>query len=90
MLIFLGVANETCLRPQATPAIIRHGRLAKESLNLTVGDFIIRQDEAVEVEGQPALVSQEMKGKVLSLHDGFHLDVAEVAPIPPRRVSSAL
>ncbi len=24
----------------------------------------------------------EVKGKVLSLHDGFHLDVAEVEPIP--------
>jgi len=27
-----------------------------------------------------------LKGKVLSLHDGFHLDVAEVEPIPPRAV----
>ena len=25
-----------------------------------------------------------MKGKVLSLHDGFHLDVAQVEPIPPK------
>ncbi len=25
-----------------------------------------------------------MNGEVISLHDGFHLDVAEVAPIPPR------
>ncbi len=25
-----------------------------------------------------------MKGRVLSLHDGFHLDVAQVKPIPPR------
>ncbi len=25
-----------------------------------------------------------MKGEVLSLHDGFHLDVAEVEPILPR------
>ncbi len=56
----------------------------KETLGLKVGDFIIWQDEAIELEGQPALVSQGMKGKVLSLHDGFHLDVADVAPIPPR------
>ncbi len=56
----------------------------KESLNLEVGDFIIWQDEAIEVEGQPALVAPGMRGEVLSLHDGFHLDVAEVAPIPPR------
>ncbi len=56
----------------------------KETLNLQVGDFIIWQDEAVEVEGRPALVAPGMKGKVISLHDGFHLDVAQVAPIPPR------
>ncbi len=56
----------------------------KEALNLQVGDFIIWQDEAVEVEARPALVTPGMKGKVLSLHDRFHLDVAEIAPIPPR------
>ncbi len=56
----------------------------KETLNLEVGDFIIWKDEAIEVEGQPALVAPGMKGEVLSLDDGFHLDVAEVAPIPPR------
>ncbi len=56
----------------------------KESLNPQVGDFIIWQDEAIEVEGQPALVTPGMKGKVLSLHDGFHLDVAQVEPIPPK------
>ncbi len=48
----------------------------KESLGLEVGDIIIWQDEAIEREGQAALVSPGMKGKVLSLHDGFHLDVA--------------
>ena len=53
----------------------------KESLGLKVGDFIIWRDEAIEVEGQPALVAPGMKGKVLSLHDGFHLDVVQVAPI---------
>ena len=56
----------------------------KETLNLEVGDTIIWRDEAVEAEGRPALVAPSMKGEVLSLHDGFHLDVAEVAPIPPR------
>ncbi len=56
----------------------------KESLGIEVDDWIIWQDEAIGVEGQPALVAPGMKGKVLSLHDGFHLDVAEVAPIPPR------
>ncbi len=55
----------------------------RESLGLQVGDFIIWQDETIELEGQPALVAPGMKGEVISLHDGFHLDVAEVAPIPP-------
>jgi len=27
-----------------------------------------------------------MKGKVLSLHDGFHLDVTQVEPIPPKAI----
>ena len=27
-----------------------------------------------------------MRGKVLSLHDGFHLDVAEVEASPPRAI----
>ncbi|MCZ6879220.1 MAG: hypothetical protein O7G29_13885 [Acidobacteria bacterium] len=26
------------------------------------------------------------QGEVISLHDGFHLDVAEVAPIPPKAI----
>ncbi len=58
----------------------------KASLNLKVGDFIIWQDEAIEVEGQAALVSPGMKGKVLSLHDGFHMDVTQVEPSPPRAI----
>jgi len=58
----------------------------KESLNLEVGDFIIWQGEAIEVEGQPAVVTPGMRGEVLSLHDGFHLDVAEVKPIPPKAI----
>ncbi len=58
----------------------------KESLNLQVGDFIIWQGEAVEVEGQPAVVTPGMKGKVLSLHDGFHLDVVQGDAIPPKAI----
>ncbi len=27
-----------------------------------------------------------MKGKVISLHDGFHLDVVQVEPIPPTAI----
>ncbi len=58
----------------------------KETLNLEVGDWIIWQDEAIEVEGQPALVEPGMRGEVLSLHDGFHLDVIPGEPIPPKAV----
>ena len=58
----------------------------KETLGLEVGDFIIWQGEAIELEDQPAVVTPGMKGKVLSLHDGFHLDVAEVEPIPPKAI----
>jgi len=58
----------------------------KETLNLAIGDTIIWQDEAIELEGQPAVVEPGMKGEVISLHDGFHLDVADVAPIPPKAI----
>ncbi len=58
----------------------------KETLGLQVGDFIIWQDEAIEVEGQPAVVTPGMKGKVISLHDGFHLDVVQGKAIPPRAI----
>jgi len=58
----------------------------KETLGLQVGDWIVWQDDAVEAEGQPSVVEPGMKGKVLSLHDGFHLDVAEVEPIPPKAI----
>ena len=58
----------------------------KETLNLEVGDFIIWKDEAIEVEGQPAVVTPGMKGKVLSLHDGFHLDVVEGNAIPAKAI----
>ncbi len=53
----------------------------KETLNLQVGDFIVWED--VELEGQPALVSQ---GRVLSLHDGFHLDVIQGGSVPPKAI----
>ncbi len=58
----------------------------KETLGLKVGDIIIWQGDAIEVEGQPAVVAPGMRGKVISLHDGFHLDVVQVKPIPPKAV----
>ncbi len=56
----------------------------KETLGLQVGDIIIWQDEAVEVEGQPAVLTPGMRGKVISLHDGFRLDVVRGDSIPPK------
>jgi len=58
----------------------------KESLNLQVGDFIIWQGEAINTEDGPAVLSPGMKGKVISLHDGFHLDVVQGEPIPPKAI----
>jgi len=56
----------------------------KETLGLKVGDIIIWRDKAVQLEGQP--VTPGMKGKVLSLHDGFHLDVVQGEAIPPKAI----
>ncbi len=58
----------------------------KETLGLKVGNWIIWQDEAIELEGQPAFVAPGMRGEVLSLHDGFHLDVVQGEPIPPKAI----
>ena len=65
-------------------ALLIDGPWRKETLNLQVGDFIIWQDKAVELEGQP--VTPGMRGKVISLHDGFHLDVTQGEAIPPKAV----
>ncbi len=59
----------------------------KESLGLKIGDFIIWQDEAIEVECQPAVVTPGMKGEVISLQDCVHMDVPQVKPISPRASS---
>jgi len=58
----------------------------KETLGLEIGATIIWHDKAIEMEGQPAVVTPGMKGEVISLHDGFHLDVALGEPIPPKAV----
>jgi len=56
----------------------------KDSLNLKVGDWIIWRDETIESEDGPALVSPGMKDKVLSLHNGFHLNLIQRGFIPRR------
>ncbi len=54
----------------------------KESLNLAVGDQIVWQDAEIKSEDGPAIVSLGMKGKVISLHEGAHLDVIEGGTMP--------
>ncbi len=58
----------------------------KESLNLNIGDWIIWRGEAIELEGQPAVVTPGMKGKALSLHDGFHIDLIQGGSVPPKAI----
>ncbi len=57
---------------------------AEESLNLKVGDQIIWQGEEIKSEDGPAIVSPGMKGKVISLHDGFHMDLIQGGSVPPK------
>ncbi|MDA2925386.1 hypothetical protein MYX65_12205, partial [Acidobacteria bacterium AH-259-L09] len=42
------------------------------------------RDVAIETEDGPTFVSPGMKGEVISLHDGFHLDVIQGDPVPPK------
>jgi len=56
------------------------------TLNLQVGDWIIWQGEEIKSEGEPAAVSPGMRAKVLSLHEGAHLDVNGGGTIPARVV----
>ena len=56
----------------------------RESLNLAVGDQIIWQGEEIKSEDGFAFVSPGMKGKVISLHDGFQMDLSQGGTIPPK------
>jgi len=58
--------------------------LSEDSLNLQVGDQIIWQDAEIQPEDGPAVVSPGMKGQVISLHDGFHMDQIQGGTIPAR------
>ncbi len=57
---------------------------SKESLNLAVGDQIIWQDAEIKSEGGFVIVSLGMKGQVISLHDGFHMDLVQGGSVPPK------
>ncbi len=56
----------------------------KDSLNLQVGDQIIWQGDKFSLENGPVIVSLGMTGRVISLHEGAHLDVIEGGTIPAR------
>ena len=56
----------------------------KDSLNLKIGDWIVWQDAEIKSEGGPAIVSPGMKGQVISLHDGFHMDLVQESSVPPK------
>ena len=57
---------------------------AEYSLNLQVGDWIVWQGEEIKEEGSPPIVSPGMKGQVMSLHDGFHMDLVQGGSVPPQ------
>jgi len=57
---------------------------SKDSLNLQVGDQIIWQDAEIKSEDGPPIVSPGMKGQVISLHDGFHMDLVQGGFVPPK------
>ena len=57
---------------------------SKESLNLAVGDQIIWQGEEIKSEDGPAIVSPGVKGEVISLHEGFHMDLVQGGSVPPK------
>ncbi len=58
--------------------------LAEYSLNLQVGDWIIWQGEEIKSEGGPAVVSLGMEGQVVSLHDGFQIDLVQRGSVPTK------
>ncbi len=57
---------------------------SKDSLNLQVGDQIIWQGEEIKSEDGFAIVSLGMRGKVISLHDGFQMDLVQEGSVPPK------
>ena len=57
---------------------------SKESLNFKVGDWIIWQGSEIKSESGVAIVSSGMKGQVISLHNGFHMDLSQEGSVPPK------
>ncbi len=61
-----------------------HAQLKKDSLDLQVGDQIIWQDVEIKSEEGFVIVSPGMRGKVISLHDGFQMDLSQEGSVPPK------
>ncbi len=57
---------------------------AEDSLNLQVGDWIIWQSAEIKSEDGFAIVSPGMKGQVISLDDGFHMDLVQEGSVLPK------
>ncbi len=56
----------------------------KDSLNFQVGDQIIWQGDKFSRLDGTVIVSPGMKGKVISLHDGFQMDLVQGGSVPPK------
>ena len=56
----------------------------KDSLNLQVGDQITWQGEEIKSQDGFVIVSLGMKGQVISLHDGFQMDLIPEGSVPPK------
>ena len=56
----------------------------KDTLHLKVGDELIWQGEEIKVDDGSTLVSLGMKGQVISLHDGFQMDLVQGGSVPPK------
>ncbi len=41
-------------------------------------------DAEIKTEDGPAIVSPGMKGQVISLHDGFQMDLVQGGKVPPK------
>ena len=52
--------------------------------DLKIGNQIIWQDAEIKSEAGFAIVSLGMKGQVISLHDGFQMDLVQGGSVRPK------
>ena len=58
----------------------------KEFLNLQVGDWIIWRDREIKIQDGAVFIAPGMRGKVMSLRDGFHMDLVKGGSVPPKAI----